>query len=87
MLRDGQSAMLLADLSMPGLDGLELARSIRADEAQSGAPKTVIIAVTGNAEPDIAATGTAAGMDGCVLKPLRLEALRELLDKWLPANP
>ena len=41
--------LILMDVHMPGIDGLEAARRIRAAEAESGNPRTPIIALTANA--------------------------------------
>ena len=43
---------ILMDLHMPGMDGLEAARRIRANEAEIGAPRTPILALTANASAE-----------------------------------
>src|SRR5262249_8731324 len=45
----GRYAVLLADLHMPGMDGYELTRHLRAGEARLGHARTPIVAVTANA--------------------------------------
>jgi signal transduction histidine kinase/CheY-like chemotaxis protein len=77
--------LVLMDVHMPGIDGLEAARRIRAAEAGGDAPRTPIVALTANAFAEDRDTCLAAGMDGFLVKPLdheRLEAaLAELSGK------
>ncbi len=66
---------ILMDLHMPGMDGLEATRCIRASEAASGAARTPILALTANASIEDREACLAAGMDGFLLKPLDRERL------------
>ena len=70
---------VLMDLHMPGMDGLEAARRIRAMEAEDGAPRTPIIALTANAAAEDREDSLAAGMDGFLVKPLDRERLTAAL--------
>jgi len=70
---------VLMDLHMPGMDGLEATRRIRALEAESGAPRTPIIALTANASTEDREASLAAGMDGFLVKPLDRERLAAAL--------
>jgi signal transduction histidine kinase/HPt (histidine-containing phosphotransfer) domain-containing protein/ActR/RegA family two-component response regulator len=83
--RRGSYAMLLTDLHMPVLDGYGLAAAIRREESAPG--RFPIIALTANALRGEASHALDAGMDGYLTKPLRLPALREALEKWLPQAP
>ena len=70
---------VLMDLHMPGMDGLEATRRIRAFEAEHDSARTPIIALTANASAEDRDACLAAGMDGFLVKPLdrdRLAALR-----------
>jgi CheY-like chemotaxis protein len=71
--------LVLMDVQMPGVDGLEACRRIRAAEAGAGRP-TRIIALTANAQADDRAACLTAGMDGLLVKPLDRERLREALE-------
>jgi CheY-like chemotaxis protein len=71
--------LILMDVRMPGIDGLEAARRIRAAEAK-GAPRVRIIALTANAYPEHREACLAAGMDGFVVKPLDRERLMRALE-------
>ena len=65
------------DVHMPGTDGIEATRRIRAAEA--GGPRTPIIALTANAFDEDRDACIAAGMDGFLTKPLDRERLATAL--------
>jgi signal transduction histidine kinase/CheY-like chemotaxis protein len=71
--------LILMDVHMPGVDGLEAARRIRVAEVASGKPRTPIIALTANAFDEDREACLAAGMDGFLVKPLVRERLIETL--------
>jgi PAS domain S-box-containing protein len=71
--------LVLMDVQMPVMDGLEAARRIRAAEAESNAPRTRILALTANAQSDDRDAALSAGMDGLLVKPLDRERLSEAL--------
>ncbi len=70
--------LVLMDLHMPELDGLEAARRIRAQEAGAG-PRTPIYALTVNAFDADRQAALDAGMDGLLVKPLDRDALGAVL--------
>jgi len=65
--------LIFMDIQMPGMDGVEATRRIRALGGEAGA--TPIIAMTANALAHQQASYLAAGMDGAVAKPLSPAAL------------
>lgn len=69
--------LILMDISMPGLNGVEAARRIRLSGPNAATP---IIALTAYAMPDDIARFREAGMDGTLVKPLRLADLAAILD-------
>jgi len=71
--------LILMDMQMPVMDGLEATMKIRAHETAKGKPRTPIHALTANAMKGDAETCTAAGMDGHLAKPLEKELLRQLV--------
>ena len=79
----GHYAAVLADIHMPHMDGHELARRLRAAEADRGAARTPIIAVTANAMKGEDEHCLASGMDACLVKPVSIERLRSTLERWL----
>jgi CheY-like chemotaxis protein len=78
--------LVLMDLQMPGLDGLEAARRIRAVEAAAGDSRTRMVALTANAQTEDRQSILNAGLDGLLLKPLDRERLREILDTAGPGT-
>lgn len=72
--------LILMDLQMPGMDGLEATRRIRAHPTGKTVP---IVAITANAMPEDRAACEAVGMNGFVPKPIRKEELRRVLEPWL----
>ena len=71
--------LVLMDVQMPGMDGLQAARAIRAAEAQAGEQPVRIVALTANAQSEDREACLAAGMDGLLVKPLDRERLCEVL--------
>ncbi len=67
--------LILMDLQMPGLSGLEATRQIRAGESGNGSSRVPIVALTANAFAEDRAACLDAGMDGFVSKPIRREEL------------
>lgn len=59
-------AAVLMDLSMPGIDGLEATRRMKADPRTAHVP---ILAITGHVESRVADDAAAAGCDGFIVKP------------------
>lgn len=75
--------LVLMDIQMPGMDGLECTRQLRELQGSGLLPAFPILALTAHAlESDIAAS-MAAGMDEHLTKPLDFAALRGRLERWL----
>ena len=85
--RRGGYDAVLADLHMPRMDGYTLARMIRQEEVQRGLPRIPIIAFTANAIIGDEVRCYEAGMDDVVTKPVELDRLREVLNRWLLSSP
>jgi CheY-like chemotaxis protein len=68
------------DVQMPGMDGLEATRRIRALEKAAGDGQMAIVALTANAYAEDREACLAAGMDALLVKPLDRDRLREALD-------
>ncbi len=76
--------LVLMDVQMPGMDGLEATRRIRAEEAAGGRAPAIIAALTADAMVGDRERCLAAGMNDYLTKPLRREALARVL-RGLPA--
>jgi len=76
-VRRGDYDLVLMDLQMPGMDGMEATQAIRAlGDARAGVP---IIAMTANAFEEDRRACLAAGMDDYVAKPIDVEQLAQAI--------
>ncbi|MFL9501767.1 ATP-binding protein [Rhodopseudomonas palustris] len=71
--------LVLMDVQMPILDGLEAARQIRTLEAERTKPRVPILALTANTLAEDREACLAAGMDGFLIKPVDPDKLAEIL--------
>ena len=72
--------VILLDLMMPGLDGFEVTRHLKANPATASIP---IVAVSAMARPDDRETALAAGCDEFVRKPFELDDLEAVIRTYL----
>lgn len=73
--------LILMDIQLPGLDGCEVTRMIRSGGLS---PKTLpIIAITANAFRDDVQHCLEAGMQGHIAKPIEINNLKSVLERWL----
>jgi two-component system, sensor histidine kinase len=70
--------VLLVDIGLPGIDGYEVARRLRAGEGKLGV-RWKLIALTGYGQPEDVRRAMAAGFDRHIVKPVFPEMLREVL--------
>ena len=78
--------LILMDMQMPVLDGIEACRQIRSMEAASPERHIPIVALTANARSEDRDACLEAGMDGYVAKPFNLATLGKELAHWLPVD-
>lgn len=76
--------LVFMDIFMPTLDGLETTRRWRAFEQASGQHRSILIALTANADNAGIAECKEAGMDDLLTKPYQPEKLLGMISKWLP---
>ena len=78
---------VLMDCLMPVMDGFQATRAIRVLEAADSDPQHVpIIAMTANAQAEDKQKCLAAGMDDFVSKPVSLDTVREIVERWLTVH-
>jgi len=83
--QQGHYDLLLTDMRMPEMNGYELVQEIRQQENDQGL-RAPVIAITANAlEADVEKC-FAVGVDDVIPKPVELDDLRNVLDKWAPDN-
>jgi CheY-like chemotaxis protein len=80
VLQGCRPRLILMDLQLPGMDGLELTRRLKADAATR---HTTILAVTSYAMKGDDERALAAGCDGYITKPLDTRALPGVLANYL----
>jgi CheY-like chemotaxis protein len=79
--------LVLMDVQMPELDGLEATLQIRSPRSRVLNPRVPIIAMTAGAMQGDREKCLAAGMDDYVTKPVAAHILAEVLERWLPKSP
>jgi len=83
-LKKTSYALVIMDLQMPLMGGLDATKEIRKMETGVLNPDIPIIAMTANATQEDKKNCLDAGMNDFITKPFMLQNLRELLQRWLP---
>lgn len=78
-LRAAPFDLVLMDVMMPVMDGVEALTAIRAEEAAAGRPRTPIQMLTANVFDEDVARYMTAGADGVLRKPIEIAALQAVL--------
>jgi PAS domain S-box-containing protein len=86
LVKRGPVDLVLMDLEMPNVGGLEATRLIRASEKRHGG-YVPIVAITAHAMPGYRERCLDAGMDGYIAKPIQKEDLWRAIAKVLPSRP
>jgi PAS domain S-box-containing protein len=79
MARKNRFDLMILDISMPGMDGVTLLQTIRAEEKGDGRAPTPAFAFTANAMSHQINSYLDAGFDACLTKPLKLDRLQSTL--------
>ncbi len=82
LYRESRPDIILMDMMMPVMDGLQATSEIRRLEHQSGAPLTPIIALTANALQSHRDKCLAVGMNDFLSKPISKKSLLDACEKW-----
>jgi CheY-like chemotaxis protein len=83
ILDQRQPDLILLDLQLPGMDGLELTRRLKAQPSTSAIP---IVAVTAYAMKGDEQKARDAGCDGYLVKPVDKRLLRSLVKSYLEGS-
>uniref|UniRef100_E6XGQ7 Chemotaxis response regulator receiver, CheY n=1 Tax=Shewanella putrefaciens (strain 200) TaxID=399804 RepID=E6XGQ7_SHEP2 len=78
MLQKGDFDFVVTDWNMPGMQGIDLLRAIRADDSLKHLP---VLMVTAEAKREQIIAAAQAGVNGYVVKPFTAATLKEKLDK------
>ena len=76
--------LVLMDVQMPVMDGLEATQRIRSDLGRTDLP---IVAMTAHAFPEERERCISSGMNDHIAKPISAAGLSEVLLRWLPTLP
>jgi PAS domain S-box-containing protein len=80
-LQENSYSMILMDIMMPGMDGLEATRHIRNGDCGETNREAYIVAVTVCSEQEDRDRGFKAGINADLTKPLTIQALREIINE------
>jgi two-component system chemotaxis response regulator CheY len=78
MLQNGPFDLLITDWNMPGMQGIDLLRAVRADPHLKALP---VLMVTAEAKREQIVEAAQAGVNGYVVKPFTAQTLKEKIDK------
>jgi two-component system chemotaxis response regulator CheY len=78
MLQSGNFDFLVTDWNMPGMNGIDLLRTVRADERLKNLP---VLMVTAEAKRDQIIEAAQAGVNGYVVKPFTAQGLKDKIEK------
>lgn len=85
--RENQPDRIITDCNMPGMDGFEFTRQLRLEERQLNRHPVPVYGLTAMAEERVALRAKAAGMDGCLFKPLERAELLQVITGVATAVP
>jgi CheY-like chemotaxis protein len=82
--RESQPSLVILDIQMPGLTGLEACQALKADPATRHIPVWIL---TGCSEPTVVSAAVAAGADGFFRKPFHPRELQARVREYMDAVP
>ena len=78
MLQSGDFDFLVTDWNMPGMAGIDLLKTVRADANLANLP---VLMVTAESKRDQIVAAAQAGVNGYIVKPFTAQTLKEKIDK------
>ena len=85
-MEQGAFDLVLTDIHMPGMDGIEATKAIRRNEVRLSSPRTPIVALTADALETGRRACREAGMDGFLTKPVEPTQLDDMFAAFFPAE-
>lgn len=79
-IQNNQYDLILLDINLPDINGLEICRQIRQQDRFSGLP---IVALSANAMPDDIEKGKQAGVDDYLVKPINFDAFNRVISTYM----
>jgi two-component system chemotaxis response regulator CheY len=83
MLQQGEFDFLITDWNMPGMQGLDLLKAVRADARLASIP---VLMLTAESKREQIVEAAQAGVNGYVIKPFTATVLKDKIDKILDAR-
>ena len=84
LAKEGKPDLVLMDIQLPGINGIDALRQLRADPATARVP---IVAFTASVTPTDRTQITQAGFDGFLSKPINLKEFLETVKRVLESRP
>jgi CheY-like chemotaxis protein len=81
-IADKSYDLILMDIQMPEMDGLETTQYIRKQELELRLPQIEIVAMTANATDDDQNRCSDAGMNDYISKPIQIDKLKNILQRY-----
>ncbi len=75
--------LIVTDIEMPEMDGIETARAVREWEQQKGLAPCTIVALTAHATREFEQKCRSVGMNDFLAKPFTMESLRQMLERYV----
>ncbi|MFC3909164.1 ATP-binding protein [Legionella dresdenensis] len=84
MIKNKTVDLIITDFGLPGMSGLELARTIRKQEKEAGKKPVPIIGLTAKVMQENDTEWQKAGMNKVLLKPVDLETMKKVIEEFVP---
>lgn len=82
-IKSGEFDLVFMDCHMPDMDGFQTTQALRQYEETNERKPVPIIALTANTSAEIRQECLTSGMSDYVAKPIRIEVLQDVIDRWL----
>ncbi len=80
LLKDNRYDMIFLDAILPGVDGYEICKTIKEDDATRSTP---VVMLTGNSSATDQAKGELAGCDSYLIKPVKSDLFKETMTRYI----